>query len=122
VLRLRQKRAAQPASPKRRPSCAGTNYAVRAKALCQVGWYPEYTVGEDYALGMELKQVGRKATYIAERLAAGEAPLNPRDAFRQRSRWAKGHQQVRGKLGPGPWALALPGAAAQGSLHRCCCQ
>ena len=56
---------------RRRP--AGTNYAVRAQALAQVGWFPTYTVGEDYALGMELKQV-RPAGCTAQWARGGFVP------------------------------------------------
>ncbi len=59
-----------------------------------MGWFPDYTITEDYALGMELKMAGRKGAYLAEYLAAGEAPLEVRNVFRQRSRWTKGHMQV----------------------------
>ncbi len=76
---------------------AGTNYAVRARALAHAGWFPTYTVGEDYALGMELTQRHYKSAFIAEKLAAGEAPVGTRDVLRQRSRWAKGHMQVGGR-------------------------
>ena len=34
---------------------AGTNFLVRSKAFQECGWSPEYTLTEDYALGMELK-------------------------------------------------------------------
>ena len=47
--------------PRRAPppsTAAGTNFAIRASALAQVGWFPDYTVTEDYALGMELKMAG----------------------------------------------------------------
>jgi hypothetical protein len=67
--------------------------------------------GEDFALGMELKQAGRRGGYLAERLASGEAPLPARDVERQRSRWAKGHMQVSG------WAQ---GRARRQAAVRCC--
>jgi hypothetical protein len=77
---------------------------VRGRALAHCGWFPTYTVGEDYALGVELKQRGYRGAYIAERLAAGEAPLGTRDVLRQRSRWSKGHMQVGG-VGQGACCL-----------------
>jgi cellulose synthase/poly-beta-1,6-N-acetylglucosamine synthase-like glycosyltransferase len=48
----------------------------------------------DYALGMELKKRGYKATYLMQYLAEGEAPDEARNVFQQRSRWTKGHYQV----------------------------
>jgi len=60
----------------------------------QVGWFPEYTITEDYALSMELKSAGFKGRYLAEYLAVGEAPDEIRNVCRQRSRWTKGHMQI----------------------------
>jgi cellulose synthase/poly-beta-1,6-N-acetylglucosamine synthase-like glycosyltransferase len=62
--------------------------------MLQVGWFPEYTITEDYALSMELKSAGFKGRYLAEYLAVGEAPDEIRNVCRQRSRWTKGHMQV----------------------------
>lgn len=60
----------------------------------QVGWFPEYTITEDYALSMELKSAGFKGRYLSEYLAVGEAPDEIRNVCRQRSRWTKGHMQI----------------------------
>lgn len=60
----------------------------------QVGWFPEYTITEDYALSMEFKSAGFKGRYLAEYLAVGEAPDEIRNVCRQRSRWTKGHMQI----------------------------
>ena len=38
-----------------RPVIAGTNFLIRSSAFSECGWMPEYTLTEDYALGMELK-------------------------------------------------------------------
>jgi len=37
-------------------SCTGTNFLCRAAAYKDAGWSPEYTLTEDFALGMELKK------------------------------------------------------------------
>ena len=39
-------------------ACTGTNFCIRAQALGRCGWFPEYTITEDYALSMELKKQG----------------------------------------------------------------
>lgn len=83
----------------------GTNFAIRASALAHVGFFPEYTITEDYALGFELKAHGYKGQYLLEYLAVGEAPDEIRNVFRQRSRWTKGMQ------GPAPPQIA--------AKHRC---
>ena len=77
-------------------ACTGTNFMIRAASLASCGWFPVSTITEDYALGMELKKRGHKATYLMEYLSVGEAPEAPRQVFQQRSRWTKGHYQVRG--------------------------
>jgi cellulose synthase/poly-beta-1,6-N-acetylglucosamine synthase-like glycosyltransferase len=68
---------------------AGTNFLTRAEAFRQAGWSPEYTLTEDYALGMELMMRKWKCRYVEEYLAVGEAPSQLRNCFQQRSRWAK---------------------------------
>ena len=37
-------------------SCTGTNFLVRSAAFREAGWSPEYTLTEDFALGMEMKK------------------------------------------------------------------
>jgi cellulose synthase/poly-beta-1,6-N-acetylglucosamine synthase-like glycosyltransferase len=68
---------------------AGTNFLTRSVAFEQAGWSPEYTLTEDYALGMELRKRKWKCRYVEEYLAVGEAPEQVRNCFQQRSRWAK---------------------------------
>lgn len=75
-------------------SCTGTNFALRSSAVAHCGWFPTYTITEDYALGMELKRLGYKSVYMKEYLAYGEAPEDMRNILRQRSRWCKGQMQV----------------------------
>ncbi|KAI7842235.1 hypothetical protein COHA_004148 [Chlorella ohadii] len=75
-------------------SCTGTNFLVRARAFNQAGWFPEWTLTEDFALGIELKKLNWQCRYVDEYLAIGEAPEEVRNCFQQRSRWAKGHFQV----------------------------
>jgi len=75
-------------------SCTGTNFLLRARAFQEAGWFPEWTLTEDFALGIELKKRGWQCRYVDEYLAVGEAPEEVRNCFQQRSRWAKGHFQV----------------------------
>ncbi len=49
---------------------------------------------------MELKARGYKATYLCQYIAVGEAPEEARNIFQQRSRWTKGHYQVRHRRRP----------------------
>ena len=68
---------------------AGTNFLIRATAFQEAGWSPEYTLTEDYALGMELTRLHWHCRYVNEYLAIGEAPHETRNCFQQRSRWCK---------------------------------
>lgn len=70
-------------------SCTGTNFLTRSAAFEQAGWSPEYTLTEDYALGMELTKRNWYCRYVEEYLAIGEAPEQVRNCFQQRSRWCK---------------------------------
>lgn len=75
-------------------SCTGTNFLLRAKAFQHCGWFPDWTLTEDFALGIELKRRKWQCRYVDEYLALGEAPDEIRNCFQQRSRWAKGHFQL----------------------------
>ncbi|KAK9785109.1 hypothetical protein WJX73_003901 [Symbiochloris irregularis] len=75
-------------------SCTGTNFLVRSTALREAGWSPEYTLTEDFALGMELTRRKWRCRYVNQYLAVGEAPVETRNCFQQRSRWCKGHFQI----------------------------
>jgi cellulose synthase/poly-beta-1,6-N-acetylglucosamine synthase-like glycosyltransferase len=75
-------------------SCTGTNFLLRANAFKDAGWFPEWTLTEDFALGIELKRRKWQCRYVDEYLALGEAPEEIRNCFQQRSRWAKGHFQL----------------------------
>ena len=68
---------------------SGTNFLIRSSAFEECGWSPEYTLTEDYALGMELTKRKWRCRYVEEYLAIGEAPEEVRNCFQQRSRWAK---------------------------------
>ena len=70
-------------------SGTGTNFLIRAVAFREAGWSPEYTLTEDYALGMELTRLRWHCRYVSEYLAIGEAPHETRNCFQQRSRWCK---------------------------------
>ena len=69
--------------------CAGTNFLVRCKAVREAGWSPQYTMTEDFALGMEMKKAQWHCRYVQAYLAIGEAPDQIRNCFQQRSRWTK---------------------------------
>lgn len=73
-----------------RMSCgyAGSNFVLRSRYAQEVGWFPTYTMCEDFALALELQAKKRKAAYVREFLAMGEVPTTVRGCFQQRSRYA----------------------------------
>lgn len=53
------------------------------------GYFPDHTLTEDYALGMEMRRTGWREVYVEDELVRGSAPDKVRGAFGQRSRWCK---------------------------------
>ena len=58
-------------------------------AVVHVGYFPDHTLTEDYALGMEMRRTGWREVYVEDELVRGSAPDKVRGAFGQRSRWCK---------------------------------
>jgi cellulose synthase/poly-beta-1,6-N-acetylglucosamine synthase-like glycosyltransferase len=71
---------------------------IRSAAFREAGWSPEFTLTEDYALGMLLKMNKWHCRYVEEYLAVGEAPDEVRNCFQQRSRWCKVRCQPSGDI------------------------
>ena len=67
--------------------CCGTNFAVRAAALHEVGWFPTESITEDFLLSLKLAAAGHVCRYHAAVVSTGEAPEDLRQIFKQRSRW-----------------------------------
>lgn len=67
---------------------AGSNFVMRAKHCQEAGWFPTYTMCEDFALALELQSKNYKSAYVQEFLALGEVPVTVRGTFQQRSRSA----------------------------------
>ena len=60
---------------------------MRTKHCQEAGWFPTYTMCEDFALALELQAKKYKAAYVQEFLALGEVPVTVRGTFQQRSRY-----------------------------------
>jgi cellulose synthase/poly-beta-1,6-N-acetylglucosamine synthase-like glycosyltransferase len=43
--------------------------------VLQVGWFPTYTITEDYALSMELKKAGCRGRYLPLNLVVSSGPI-----------------------------------------------
>lgn len=81
-------------------TCCGTNFIVSARALASVKWFPTISVTEDMYLAIKLLENGGVIQYHPEHLVVGEAPVDLRQIFQQRSRWAKGTIQIAIKDNP----------------------
>lgn len=53
------------------------------------GGFPNHTLTEDFALGLELMRHGYIGAYVERAYVMGDAPDVLRTAFAQRSRWCK---------------------------------
>ena len=70
--------------------CCGTNVAFRRSALEAVGGFPEDSLTEDFALSVELHELGWESRYVAEVLATGLGPEDMASYVSQQMRWAQG--------------------------------
>lgn len=88
------------------PAYGGANCAVRTSALRALGgWYPQ-TVTEDTDLTLRLLLGGHRVRYDVTAVDEEEGVTTLGAYWRQRYRWARGHQQVwrdfRGKAWSSP--------------------
>jgi cellulose synthase (UDP-forming) len=68
----------------------GTNFAIRRKALLDVGGIDTNFITEDYATSINLHLAGKKGVFMPKVLALGVAPTSLKQYFSQQRRWAKG--------------------------------
>jgi cellulose synthase/poly-beta-1,6-N-acetylglucosamine synthase-like glycosyltransferase len=76
------------------PAYGGANCAVRATDLRRVGGWNTDSVTEDTDLTLRLVLAGRKVRYDVTAVDREEAVVSVDRFWRQRYRWARGHQQV----------------------------
>jgi cellulose synthase/poly-beta-1,6-N-acetylglucosamine synthase-like glycosyltransferase len=67
----------------------GTNVAIRADALDEIGGLPQDSVTEDFAASIVLHRKWR-SVYLSQVLATGLGPLDLPSYLRQQGRWARG--------------------------------
>jgi cellulose synthase (UDP-forming) len=70
--------------------CCGTNSLFRRQALTQVGYFPEGSLTEDFALSVRLHAAGWKTAYVPKVLASGLGPEDAASYVIQHQRWARG--------------------------------
>ncbi|MGP3691512.1 glycosyltransferase [Streptomyces sp. IBSNAI002] len=76
------------------PSYGGANCAVRHSVLRDIRGWNERSLTEDTDLTLRVMLAGHKVQYEPDALDYEEAVTTPRAYWRQRRRWATGHQQV----------------------------
>jgi len=76
------------------PAYGGANCAVRTSVLRAVGGWNTATVTEDTDLTLRLVLLGHKVRYDITAVDDEEAVTTVRRYWRQRYRWARGHQQT----------------------------
>ncbi len=72
----------------------GTNFAIRRKALLEVGGMREDNIAEDFLTSLGIYQKGWKARYVPIVLAEGLAPEDLLSYYKQQLRWARGSVEV----------------------------
>jgi 1,2-diacylglycerol 3-beta-glucosyltransferase len=78
----------------RLPAYGGANCAVRVESLRALGGWNERSVVEDTDLTLRLVLEGQRVCYDVTAVDEEEAVTTLRRYWRQRYRWARGHQQV----------------------------
>lgn len=76
------------------PAYGGANCGVRTELIRQVGGWNLYSVTEDTDLTMRIFLLGARLRFDATAVDEEEAVATLRSFWRQRYRWARGHQQV----------------------------
>ncbi|MFF4404791.1 glycosyltransferase [Streptomyces sp. NPDC001404] len=76
------------------PSYGGANCAVRHSVLRDIGGWNERSLTEDTDLTLRVLLAGHQVQYEPDALDYEEAVTTARAYWRQRRRWAMGHQQV----------------------------
>jgi 1,2-diacylglycerol 3-beta-glucosyltransferase len=76
------------------PAYGGANCAIRLEALRALGGWNEKSVTEDTDVTMRLMLSGRRVRYEPAAVDDEEGVISVARYWRQRYRWARGHQQV----------------------------
>ena len=76
------------------PAYGGANCAVRATELRAAGGWNDHSVTEDTDLTLRLMLAGRRVRYDVTAVDEEEGVVTLGRYWRQRYRWARGHQQV----------------------------
>lgn len=91
------------------PAYGGANCAVRASTLHRLGGWNTDSVTEDTDLTLRVLLAGERVRYDVTAVDTEQAPTTFRRFWRQRYRWARGHQQVWRDLHRDVWHSSFLG-------------
>ena len=75
----------------------GTNFVIRRELLRRVGGWDEEALTEDSELSIRLYETGHRIQFFPGAVTWEQEPETLRVWFRQRTRWARGHNYVLAK-------------------------
>ena len=75
----------------------GTNFVVRRSLLLSIGGWDEEALTEDAELSIRLYETGHRIRFIPNAITWEQEPERLGVWFRQRTRWARGHNYVLAK-------------------------
>src|SRR2546421_3031463 len=101
------------------PAYGGANCAVRASTLRELGGWNPRSVTEDTDLTLRVHLAGWRVRYDVTAVDAEEAVGTVSRDWRQRHRWARGHQQAGRGHPPGRGARPHPPRPQKGERAQC---
>jgi cellulose synthase/poly-beta-1,6-N-acetylglucosamine synthase-like glycosyltransferase len=81
-------------------SLPGTNFVIRREVLQQVGGWDDQALTEDAELTIRIYETGRRIRFVPRAVTWEQEPEKVRIWFKQRKRWARGHNYVMLKHAP----------------------
>ena len=75
----------------------GTNFVIRRQILEQVGGWDEQALTEDAELSIRIYETGHRIRFVPRAVTWEQEPEHLGVWFRQRTRWARGHNYVLAK-------------------------
>lgn len=91
------------------PSCIGSHYAIRTKALKQIGGLgPE--LAEDFSTTLMMNAGGWRGVFALDAIAHGDGPECVADCVRQDFQWARSMTNIMLRITPQYWRKLTPRA------------
>ena len=75
----------------------GTNFVIRRQVLAEVGGWDEEALTEDAELSIRVYETGKRIRFVPRAVTWEQEPEKLKVWFKQRTRWARGHNYVLAK-------------------------